>query len=219
MLNRYFRFTLQVVGAVTLVAVIIGICIFAVLPNWLQYEDQPVKADYIVPLAGRYERVLVASDLYRQGYAPTLLVGRERVRPANRISNLITEFGYPQIDPRELRLRLLERGGVPKDAVAEFGESLVSTIEEAEALRRHIGDREFSAIIVTSRFHARRAKMIFESVIPKGRFWIVVTPEGGIERQFWRDQDSSLLVLNETAKIVHFLLGGAFRHSGQTNSR
>ena len=40
---------------------------------------------------------------------------------------------------------------------------------------------------------------------------LVLTPEGRIDPHWWRDQQSALTTLNETAKLFYFWLGGAFR--------
>jgi uncharacterized SAM-binding protein YcdF (DUF218 family) len=101
--------------------------------------------------------------------------------------------------------------GVPKEAVSEFGQALVSTVEEAEALRKFLGNGAYTVILVPASYQARRAKLIVENKIPNGRFYIVPTPEGAIKRQWWKDQDSALRTLTETAKVIYFWLGGAFR--------
>jgi uncharacterized SAM-binding protein YcdF (DUF218 family) len=211
MIARYLRLALQTVGALTIAGLAVGLGAVAVLPGWLQYEDRPAKVDYIVPLAGNNHRLLLAIELYRQGYAQHILIGIERERRVTRLRKILSDVGYPIIDPREVRARLLAWGAVPTDAVSEFGSALVSTVEEAEALKKRVGDRPFSAIIVSSPYNSRRAKLTFERIVPNGRFLIAVTPEERIESKWWRDRDSALLVLNETAKTVFFLLGGAFR--------
>jgi len=208
---RYFRLTLQLIGAVTLASAIAAALALTILPNWLQYRDKPAEADYVFPLAGSNSRLLTAIDLYKKGYAPKILLDNERIRPESRFKKLMVELGYPRIDPHELRSRVLAYEGVPKDAVLEFGKGLVSTVEEAEALHRFLGDRPFTAIIVPSPSQARRAKLIFEDKIPNARFYIVPTLEGAIKPQWWRDQDSAMKTLTATAKVIYFWLGGAFR--------
>lgn len=211
MIARYLRLALQLVGALTIAGLVFALSVVAVLPNWLQYEDRPAKVDYIIPLAGNNHRLLQAIELYRQGYAQRMLIGIERERRITRLRRILSDVGYPIIEPREVRARLLEWGAVPKDAVSEFGSALVSTVDEAEALKALVGDRQFSAILVSSPYNARRAKLTFERIVPNGRFLIAVTAEERIESKWWRDRDSALLVLNETAKTVFFWLGGAFR--------
>jgi hypothetical protein len=90
---RYFRFSLQLIGvAALLLAAAAGLSL-SVLPNWLEYQDRPAKADYIFPLAGDNSRLLTAIDLYKKGYAPRILVDNERIRPESRFAKLMAEFG------------------------------------------------------------------------------------------------------------------------------
>lgn len=42
--------------------------------RWLNNPDPPAPADAIVVLAGRFERSMYAADLFRQGYAPRVVL-------------------------------------------------------------------------------------------------------------------------------------------------
>src|SRR4051794_1930030 len=125
MVGRYVRLVLQVVGALTLTIILLCAAAVPLLPGWLQYEEAPAKADYIIPLAGTYERLEKALDLYRQGYAPTVLLSNEQVSPASQASKRMTELGYPTIDSREVRARLIAHAGIPAKDVLEFGTNSV----------------------------------------------------------------------------------------------
>lgn len=205
------RIFLQAVGLITILTLFAGGVAVVSLGNWLQYQDQLQKADYIVPLAGDGDRFLYAVELYKQGFAPRILLGNDHVEAPNRSQKLRAELGYPLINPHELRTRLLKYLSVPDDAVATFGDQYISTLEEAEALKTYIGGRAVAIIVVTSPYHTRRAKIIFESKIPYARFVVVPSPEGRLQVHWWNDQESARQTLLETAKIVYFWLGGAFR--------
>ena len=208
---KLVRGGLQIVGLLTVLAVLGGIAAFFLLAPWLQYQDQPERADYIVALAGDGHRLIKAAELYKQGLAPKILVSNDRVRLPSRMDEIGAELGYPKIDPREFRQRVLAHLGVPADAVESFGQGHISTAEEAEALKRFLGTRARTVILVTSPYQARRAKLIFEHVMPEVRWLIAWPPEGSLPDRWWTDRDAAQLAVSESAKLLYFWVGGAFR--------
>jgi uncharacterized SAM-binding protein YcdF (DUF218 family) len=210
-LRTLIRGVLQGIGFLTVLAMLAGVAAFLFLAPWLQYQDQPVRADYIVPLAGDWNRLIKAVELYGQGFAPKILLSNERIRPPTRLNEIAAELGYPRADPLEFRQRLLAHFGVPASAVESFGQGHISTVEEAEALKRFLAGRARTVILVTSPYQARRAKLIFEHVMPQVRWLIVWPPEGKLPDRWWTDQDAALSTVLETAKLLHYWAGGAFR--------
>ena len=205
------RLFLQTVGALALIAIATAAVALPFLGEWLHRQDQLERADFIIPLAGGTERIVYAVDLYHQGLAPKLLFAVEQKRPQTaRLQRLIDATGPLEMDPSEFISKALVYFKVPHDDHVIYGKGIVSTIEEAEALRRYLGDRPFTAILVTSASHTRRAKMIFEYVLPNGRFSIVAPPEESM-RRWWANQRTAVQTVAESAKIVFFVVGGAYR--------
>jgi uncharacterized SAM-binding protein YcdF (DUF218 family) len=101
--------------------------------------------------------------------------------------------------------------GVPSDATGSFGRNLVSTVEEAEALKQFLDDRTGTIILVTAPYQARRAKLIFEALMPTVHWVIVWPPERTLPARWWTDRDAALDAIAEVAKLVYFWGGGAFR--------
>src|SRR5262245_48957208 len=93
------RLILQATGLLTILAVIAGIGAFLALGPWLQYQNKPAKADFIIPLGGDGYRLIKAAELYKQGFAPTILLGNNYLRPPSRLERILVEMGYPQIAP------------------------------------------------------------------------------------------------------------------------
>jgi uncharacterized SAM-binding protein YcdF (DUF218 family) len=211
MFGKLVRGILQTIGLLTVLAAIGAVGAFLFLAPWLQYQDQPEPARYILPLAGDEHRLIKAAELYNQGLAPKVLLSNERVRPPSRADLLRLELGYPRIDGETYRLALLERLGVPRTATESFGHGLVSTVEEAEALQKFLPQATGTIILVTSPYQARRAKLIFEGLMPGTRFLIVWPPEGAVPARWWTDRDAALLAVSEMAKLVFYRAGGAFR--------
>ena len=210
-LGTLIRGILQGIGFLTVLAVLAGAAAFFLLAPWLQYQDQPERADYIVPLAGDGHRLIKAAELYKQGLAPKILLSNERIRPPTRLQDIAAELGYPRANPLEFRQRLLAYFGVPGSAIESFGEGHISTVEEAEALKRFLAGRAHTVILVTSPYQARRAKLIFEQIMPRVRWLIVWPPEGSLPDRWWLDQGAALRSVSEATKLLYFWLGGAFR--------
>ncbi len=210
-LGRLAGKVLQVIGFLTVLLIAGGVVAFLFLAPWLQYQDQPERADYIVALAGDGHRLIKAAELYKQGLAPKILLSNERIRPPSRLQELAAQLGYPKVDPVEFRRRLLVQLGVPESAMESFGEGHISTAEEAEALKRFLAGRARTVILVTSPYQARRAKLVFEHVMPQVRWLIVWPPEGSLPERWWADQDAAQRTVSETAKLLYFWAGGVFR--------
>lgn len=210
MIGRATRRALQAVGLVTILLVILIAVALPFLGLWLQPQDQPEHADFIVVLAGNQSRCVKAAEIYKQGFAPVVMLSNEYIPPQSRVEKIMAELGYPEPDPNVLGQRVLQHLGVPDDAIVSFGKGSISTVEEADTFRRVVGDQAFRAILVTSPFHARRAKMTFSNRAPKGQFFVVSPPDNAIEVRWWRDQRSALNTGLELMKIAYFWLGGAF---------
>jgi uncharacterized SAM-binding protein YcdF (DUF218 family) len=211
MVRKYLRVILQAIGIGTVVATIAGVVTVFALGGWLQFEPPLQKADYIVPLAGDDHRFLKAVELYKDGWAPMILLSNARVHSPSRIEMIEAKLGQPRLEPHQFRKLLLDYLGVPASATAEFGSGHVSTVEEAEALRNYLGDRDATVILVTSPYHARRAMLTFGRVMPKMHFLVASPPEGRLHDPWWRDRDSAVQAITEVAKLTFFWLGGSFR--------
>jgi uncharacterized SAM-binding protein YcdF (DUF218 family) len=210
-MRRFVRIALQAIGGFTMLAIVAVALALLVMGQWLQYQPPLEKGDYLVPLAGDDNRLLTAIELYKQGYAPIILLSNGYVPPLTRAEKLQGELGHPVIHAHQLRREFLDHLGVPAAATAEFGESNVSTAAEAESLRQYLGSRPVKVILVTSPFHARRATIIFKNQMPRAQFLVAVTPEYRLSDPWWREQASALQTMSEVTKLMFFWLGGVFR--------
>ncbi len=208
---KLLRTVLQAIGAATVLVGVVALISLWFLPGWLQVEDRLERADYIVPLAGNAHRFMKAAELYREGLAPKVLLSNSRVRPASRIQKLRWKMGYPKTDPRVFRTQMLAELGVPEEATEAFGDGHISTVEEAEALRRHLSERSVKLIVVTSPAHTRRAKMIFADVIPEATIMMAAPPEGRLSQHWWSDQLSAQILVAEVSRLIYYLVGGRYR--------
>lgn len=210
-MGRFIRFILQAVGALTILGMLGGVCLLAFAGYWMNVSDEPIKADYILPLAGDKHRIIKAAELYRKGYAPTILISNHERIPPSRIQQLQWKMGYPNYTRKQYNDLLFPLLGATTARREEFGKGHVSTVEEAEALRAHLGPGAHRILIVTSPYHARRSKMVFEDILPGCVISVVTTEEGSFGHQWWKDQRAAQNLVLEFAKTIHYMLGGVYR--------
>jgi uncharacterized SAM-binding protein YcdF (DUF218 family) len=105
----------------------------------------------------------------------------------------------------EMMERDLETHGVPAESIVKFSHRGENTREEAEALAGFIGGRGWKRVlIVTSNYHARRARFIFERVLPSN---ISVHVSGAYDSEFdpsrwWETRQGRKLFLGEVLGYV-----------------
>jgi uncharacterized SAM-binding protein YcdF (DUF218 family) len=157
--------------------------------------DEPVdRADAIIVLSDDNfyaDRVTRAAELMREGCAPVVVASGRRLRPYAGIAELM------QHD-------LLERG-VPKEKIVSFPQDADNTREEAESLVPLVQQKNWhSVIIVTSNYHTRRARYIFEKVFPQGIVIHVASARDGDfdPQQWWQKRKSWKELTREVAGMV-----------------
>ena len=106
---------------------------------------------------------------------------------------------------------LLKELGAQAAQLEPFGDGHISTMEEVEALKAHLNGQTPRILVVTSPYHARRTKMIFEEILPECTVSIIVTDEGAFKQKWWKDQVSAQNLIMELAKTMHYITGGVFR--------
>lgn len=137
------------------------------------------------------DRATRAAELIRQGAAPVVVASGRRLRPSAGIVELM------QHD-------LLERG-VPKEKILPFAQDAGNTEEEAAALAKFCAEHHFrSVIIVTSNYHTRRARYIFEKTFPSSISISVASARDGDfdPEHWWEKRKSEKLFVHELAGML-----------------
>jgi|GEM_PF-2090726 len=172
---------------------------------WIDCGEAPVKSDILVALAGEYSRPAYAAELFAQGYAPDVWISRpERIPSHARLE----KFGVHLPAEEEIDMKILLAAGVPEDRIHLYGHNASSTFEEAQALRADYAYAGKKILIVTSRFHVRRARMIFRRSLPGAEIHVVAEPYDAPQGDWWKDKDLAENAVLETLKTIYFLLGG-----------
>jgi uncharacterized SAM-binding protein YcdF (DUF218 family) len=146
-----------------LVLALTALAAFAVasVPLFILYDDDEVaKADAVMVLAGDRRRLPVALELVERGVAPVLVIS-------------------DGLDPRYTRANRLCRFGATVRIVCERPEPY-STRGEARLAARLAAEHGWgSLILVTSRFHLFRARLLFERCF-HGDLAVVRAPNPGV---------------------------------------
>jgi uncharacterized SAM-binding protein YcdF (DUF218 family) len=170
-------------------------------------DSQPRKADAIVLLAGGEPgRAWGAADLYREEWAPYVVLTREFLSPDELE---LQEHGIEVGNGFTNSIRILRGMGVPEDAIVQVEPSVEYTSDELNRVRELAEQRHWkSLMIVTSNYHTRRARLsaryIFRSNID---FHVVGSRHGGINRYaWWKTRTDQRTFLIEFEKLVAYTL-------------
>jgi uncharacterized SAM-binding protein YcdF (DUF218 family) len=150
------------------------------------------------------DRATHAAELIRHGVASLVVASGRRLRPGAAIADLQEHD-------------LIERG-VPKDKIIRFSHDADSTLEEAGALARLCSERHLrSVIVVTSNYHARRARYIFNKVFPPA---IAVSVAGAHDGDFdpehwWEKRKAQELFFHEIVGMLAAFREGGGSHPGE----
>jgi uncharacterized SAM-binding protein YcdF (DUF218 family) len=128
--------------------------------RYLQHEDPLQKSDAIFVLAGtRLERPLEGLDLYKEGYAPSIILSPGRLEPGELA---LRQRGIRFPSEVELQRDALIQLGLPPSAIVPTNGYVDNTAQEANLLRAMVkANRWRRVIVVTSKYHTRRAAFAF----------------------------------------------------------
>jgi uncharacterized SAM-binding protein YcdF (DUF218 family) len=170
-------------------------------------DPLPPTADAIVLLAGSIpDRTLEAVDLYRAGVAPRVVVTRERLP---RGESRLRARGVRLPETGELTVGALRRLGVPPSAIVVLRRRTRSTESEAATIARWACARhQNSLVVVTSRYHSRRARLILRRALgPDVRLTMRPSRYDGFSaRGWWQDRRDAKAVLSEYEKLANYWL-------------
>jgi uncharacterized SAM-binding protein YcdF (DUF218 family) len=153
--------------------------------SWV-IDEPSERADAIVLVgddnfyADRASRV---AELSRQEVAPVVVASGRRLRPNAGLSELMEHD-------------LIERG-VPRNKILRLDHTAADTIEEARLLSKLAQERRWhSVIIVSSNYHTRRVRYIYEKIFPSS---IAVSVAAARDAEFdpdhWWEKRKSIRLL------------------------
>jgi len=193
-------------------AVLVGLAFTAAGRVLVVADPLPAHADAIVVLAGSVaDRTLEAAALYQTGLAPLVVVTRERRHEGE---SALRARGVELPESDALSVSALTRLGVPPSAIRVLRRRAISTETEARTIARYACARRLrSIVVVTSKAHSRRARMILRRTLGPGiavavrpSRWDTFTASG------WsRVRRHAKTVLSEWEKLLNYGLVARWR--------
>jgi uncharacterized SAM-binding protein YcdF (DUF218 family) len=172
--------------------------------------DEPIQpADAIVVLAGaRIERWLEAVELYREGMAQAIVLSPGIIEPAEL---RLPAMGIRFPSETDLVKDAMVQAGIPSSVITIFPETVDNTAHEAVFAHRAALQHGWKRlIIVTSKYHTRRARFAFEremeasgiDVQVRGSRYDEAQPDG-----WWKSRRDFRFVTWELQKLAAYRLG------------
>ncbi|MEW6725671.1 YdcF family protein [Desulforudis sp. 1088] len=172
----------------------IAVLVLAMLPyvgEYLVVDTTPTEADVIIVLSGdKGERLEHAVELYDKRVAPLLLVSGGKV--------------YASLTAAEMMRDHAVRLGVPPSMIITEDRA-DNTVENALFTRPLLEERGLhSAVIVSSPYHMRRVKYVFDRVYGGSGIKLTYSPSPGWfdPESWWRTPDGQSIVLSEYLKLA-----------------
>lgn len=203
---RWRRRLLRVVAVLLVVGLsvwFLRVPILEAIGNHLIAEDPVSHVDEVFVLGGdAMDRGEEAARLYHEGVCRRFVCTGSQVPGDLKMLNIdLTESDMTRI--------VLVKRGVPADSVLSYKQG-TSTYEESRALlalaKRHGVD---SVMIVSSPFHLRRARFVFEDIFSKAGITVLFhgAPNPSLdEALWWRHESSLLMVFSEYVKLLYYHL-------------
>jgi len=175
----------------------------------LVVEDRLGRVDAIVVVAGGTpSREAKAAALFREGWAPRIIVSRP---VPNSNLRALRALGVRPLDLQGESMLALTKYGVPPDRIvmmAEVSQNTETELETVHDLARRTGYR--GVILVTSPEHTRRVKVIWSRKDREDHVEGLVVPAPNDDFSvdgWWRRRRAAEAVLHEDLGILAIYLG------------
>lgn len=176
---------------------------------FLVISQEPEKADVIVVLNGRdTERSLTAVDLYNGGYGNLIVMARGPKQPGceqffERVGRHWNSMVFFQ--------RAISALGVPEHSFKLIGDGTNSTYDEAKAAKCFVRENGYKSILlVTSKWHSKRAYLTFKSVFDnEEEIRIKICPskyDTFSPHTWWKNEDDAELVFKEYTRLIYYMV-------------
>jgi len=204
---RFWRYR---AGKVLVVVVLLSLTVFLFrhpllrgAASWWVVSDPPAPAAAIVVLGGAPDsRPFAAAKLYKEGYAPKILLPKVKPSPLEAI-------GLRRNDT-DLAREVLLYEGVPESAIELIGTDVSSTFDETGAvlswLKEHPDAGPPVVIIPTETFFTRRTKWIFRRKLEGVAIPVVtaIPSRTYTTSDWWQHEEGLIDFQNEVIKLIYY---------------
>jgi uncharacterized SAM-binding protein YcdF (DUF218 family) len=189
---------------------LIGFFVLRGLGSWLVVQDPLDHADAIVVLGGTmYERQMEAVDLFKEGWAPRIYVLRE-IADWGEAELIARGISYTRIV--DMQVDTMEKLGAPRDRITIL-DPANSTAEEAQVVLRLATEAKLTRlIIVTSKQHTRRSRLVMNRRLRPAGVSVIVraSRHDRTDADHWWNSRSTLrFTLFETQRLFGYWIGVA----------
>lgn len=202
-LRRRFVRVLLVMGILLLAAFLFRRPLLTAAASGWVVSDSPQSAAAILVLGGDVDsRPFTAARLYKEGYAPKILL--TQVKPS------ATEALGLRKRETEIAREVLLKEGVPAAAIELIGQDVSSTFDEVNAvltwLKTNAAPSDSEIMIPTGSFCTRRTRWIFEkklagAAVPR----IIEIPSRTYSAENWWEHEAGLIDFqNEVIKHLYY---------------
>jgi uncharacterized SAM-binding protein YcdF (DUF218 family) len=185
---------------------VLTLAVFFGVGRWLVVEDPVAKARAIVVLSGGMPvRALEAARLYTQGYAPEVWL-THTPEPGESLKAM----GIPYEGEEVYSARVLIHEGVPAGAIHVLEPPIVNTADEVRVISGALGrEKDRSVILVTSKPHTRRARLLWRKLAPaQSRVIVRAASQDPFDpRRWWRNSSDALDVVREVLGLMNAWAG------------
>lgn len=184
-----------------------GIFMFLHLGEWLELDEPLARSKAIVVLGGGVPyRPMEAAALYKAKWADQVWVTRGALRKGDLAMMRLGLQAVPEYETSEL---ILGKLCVPAEAIRVIPDPVENTVEEEKAILRYTGNDPHSLILVTSKFHTRRARVIWD-LTGRGRAPLIVRyapDETYNAARWWSTSGDALATFKELFGILNARAG------------
>lgn len=183
-------FRRMVIGLSTFI--VLGAVLVHFIGRFLVVDQRPLPSDAVILLSGDVGRLEKSVELMREGYADKLILTKTDGRGRGEIS-----------------LRSVVQAGVPPEAIYP-DYMAISTYTNAVNSKDIMLEHKFkSAIVVSSNYHMRRVKYIFDKVY-KGsgiRLTFVAAPSENFSAdRWWSNRQYMRYTMSEYIKLLGYVI-------------
>ncbi|MGN7763264.1 YdcF family protein [Paenibacillus sp. 22594] len=164
--------------------------------RFLEVNQNQRKSDVIIVLSGGSGRLEKGAELYKENYALYLLLSNAKESTSTSGDVLQTALAL----------------GIPQDAILTENAAR-STYQNAELTLPIMKQHGFtSAIVVSSEFHMRRVKLLFDHIYKNSGIELtyIGSDSGYNAKRWWSDEYSRETTFSEYTKMI----GNAFGYNG-----
>ena len=177
-------------------------------------EDTPQTVDAVIVLMGSGpDRMLGAVDIYKQGYSDKIIMVRNMVSGYDLAAELGVVIPHAVDIAKDVAVQL----GVPDECIEILPGDALSTGDEAVIVREYLKKKSQanSLMIVTSKYHSRRSKVLFVKAMKSldREIKIISCPtkyDNFNATQWWKNREDMKLGVLEYFKLLNFYVREQF---------